>query len=281
MNKTTFTFIAIAILLLASFIPVANNVSAEKANEAKTIEVQVKIYTLQGIKGVRKKLPAYEARKLMHIANEAKDAIATLFSKNTSFMEKVKANAIIDSFLHELKKNELLGGMSIKEVKELITKKYLMKNKNSMEMQKINAIAKFFQQNGWEINAMCIMYGAGGFGYHPWNVIWLSIVLPLWGLCELIVNGSMLMIVDIIFGSLVAIPEIIPHPTTIGFWRFVPYGFYPQHPWIETWGLFGYKKLEGYELVAITLGFTGSVITVPFATIDVGFCPSIAMKRVE
>ena len=50
MNKTTFTFIAITILLLASFIPVAENVSAEEAKEAKTMEIPVRIYTLHGVK---------------------------------------------------------------------------------------------------------------------------------------------------------------------------------------------------------------------------------------
>jgi len=192
-----------------------------------------------------------------------------LFNKNASFMEKIRANAIIDSLLYEMKKNGLLGNLTIKEAKELITGKYFMRNRNSVEIQRFNAIAKFFQQNGWQVNALCGMFGAGGFGIHPWNYILLLLFL------------SELIIISEIAFLLLVILDAIPHPTTIGFWSFVPYGFYPQHPWIETWGLLGYKKLEGYELVAITLGFIGSVIVVPLASIAIGFCPFIAMKRVE
>ncbi|MCD6573108.1 MAG: hypothetical protein J7K95_03325 [Thermoplasmata archaeon] len=107
--------------------------------------------------------------KLMHMANETGKAIAVLHSKNASFMERAKANAIIDSFLCVLKKQWIAWGMSIKEVKDLITGKYLMKQKNSMEMKKLYAMARFFQQNGWEINAMCL--------YHRW-LIPLTIFIP-------------------------------------------------------------------------------------------------------
>ena len=267
MNKTAFTIIAITILLLTSFIP-AGNVAATKENESK-VEVPVQIYTLQGIKEIRKELPINEAIKLQKMAYEAKEAMKILFNKNASFMERAKANAIIDSFLYELKKNELLGEMSIKEAKELITGKYFMKNRNSMEMQRFNAIAKFFQQNGWQVNAMCGMYGLGGLGFHPWNWILIQLFLS-----DLIIIGNIALL-------LLVILDAIPHPTTIGFWRFTPYGFYPQYPEIETWGLFGYKKLEGYELKAITFGFTGSVIIIPWGSIAIGFCPFVAMKRVE
>jgi len=268
MNKI-FAFIAIATLLLTSFIPVAENVVAEESNESKTIEVPVQIYTLHGVKEIRKELPIDEAMKLQKMAYEAKEAMEILFNKNASFMEKIRANAIIDSLLYEMKKNGLLGNLTIKEAKELITGKYFMRNRNSVEIQRFNAIAKFFQQNGWQVNALCGMFGAGGFGIHPWNYILLLLFL------------SELIIISEIAFLLLVILDAIPHPTTIGFWSFVPYGFYPQHPWIETWGLLGYKKLEGYELVAITLGFIGSVIVVPLASIAIGFCPFIAMKRVE
>jgi len=63
MNKI-FAFIAIATLLLTSFIPVAENVVAEESNESKTIEVPVQIYTLHDVKEIRKELPVYEAMKL-------------------------------------------------------------------------------------------------------------------------------------------------------------------------------------------------------------------------
>ena len=63
MNKTVFSITAIAILLLASFIPVGNSM-ATKENESKTMEVPVRIYTLHGIKEIRKELPVNEAMKL-------------------------------------------------------------------------------------------------------------------------------------------------------------------------------------------------------------------------
>jgi len=107
MNKTTFTIIAITILLLTSFIP-AGNVAATKENESK-VEVPVQIYTLQGIKEIRKELPINEAMKLQKMAYEAKEAMEILHGKNASFIERAKANAIIDSFLCVLKKNGLLG----------------------------------------------------------------------------------------------------------------------------------------------------------------------------
>ena len=65
--------------------------------------------------------------KLMYMANETGKAIAILHSKNTSFKERMKANAIIDAFSCVLKKQWIAWGMSIKETRELITGKYLMK----------------------------------------------------------------------------------------------------------------------------------------------------------
>jgi len=88
MNKS-FVFIAILLLLLASFIPVAENVSAEKANEAKTMEVPVKIYTLQVIKEIRKELPISEAMNLQKMAYEAKEAMEILFNKNEYYSTKM------------------------------------------------------------------------------------------------------------------------------------------------------------------------------------------------
>ncbi len=59
--------------------------------------------------------------------------------------------------------------------------------------------------------------------------------------------------------------------TTIGYWIL----FYSE---INTIGLLGYKKLRGDEFRAITLGFTGVVI---LSSEAIGFCPFIAIKRVE
>jgi len=47
--------------------------------------------------------------KIKRMGKNAGKAIAVLYSKNASFMERMKANAAMDSFLYELKKNGLLG----------------------------------------------------------------------------------------------------------------------------------------------------------------------------
>lgn len=170
MNKTAFTIIAITILLLTSFIP-AGNVAATKENESK-VEVPVQIYTLQGIKEIRKELPVNEAIKLQKTVYEAKEAMETLFNKNTSFRERIRANEIIDSLLYEMKRNELLGEMSIEEAKELIAGKYFQKEKNSMEARKIMFISKLLNQNGWQVNALCYLNAGGNIiNVHPWNFI--------------------------------------------------------------------------------------------------------------
>jgi len=276
-KKIMFAFVSIAILLATSILPVvgSENVSPVISNESK-VEVPVRIYTLQGIKEIRKELPINEAIKLQKMAYEAKEAMEILFNKNAYLMERMKANAIIDSFLYELKRNGLLGSMSIKEAKELITGKYLMKY--DMEMKKLYAMARLFQQNGWQINTLCFCQMMGTINdLFPWNILifYLEKMLFETGIPIL---QRLAFIIHFYFWW---IPDAIPHPTTIGYWTLGRYGFYPQPPEIETWGLFGYKKLEGYELRAITLGFTGSVIIVPWASIAIGFCPFIAMKRVE
>lgn len=267
MNKS-FVFIAILLLLLTSFIPSIENVFAK---EVKTIVFPVRIYTLQEIKEIKKEMPVNEAKKLLHKAYEAKEALSILFDKEATLMEKVKANTIIDSFLYEMKGNGLLEDISIKEAKELIIGKYPLKN--SIEMKKLNAMTRFFQQNGWEVNAICSVLGTGVVDYYPWNI-------PFIFLANLLFNGGPILVyLSVIILFLVSIIDAIPHPTTVGYWNLIPYGFYPQHPQIETWGLFGYKKLEGYKLRAITLGFTGCVIVLPWAAVAIGFCPFIAMKK--
>ena len=265
MNKT-FAFIAITIILLTSFIPVAENASAKEAEETKTIEVPVKIYTPYGVKEIRKELPVNEARKLMHMADKTKDAIATLLSKNAPFMEKVKANAIIDSFLYELKKNELLGNLSIKEVKDLIMGKYLQKQKNSMETRKIMFISKLLNQNGWQVNALCYFScGYSVLDFFPWNFI------PA-------IARSLIWIFSVLYLPFMIL-DCFPHPTTIGFWIVDSKGItIPPHGFISTSGLLGEKNLEFKEgkSVAVTAGFTGVVL---LGIMAMGFTLFTAFKK--
>ena len=258
MNKTTFTIIAITILLLASFIPVAENVTAEEAKEAKTIEVPVKIYTLQGVKEIRKELPINEAMKLQKMANKAKEAMEILHSKNASFMERIRANEIIDSLLYELKKNGLLGNLTIKEAKELITGKYLQKQKNSMEARKIMFILKLLNQNGWQVNAMCYFTAFGAItDIFPWNLI-PSLLAFIDYSSELI---SIIIALLILFPILLL--DCIPHPTTVGYWIVRPAGMPYKHAIVDTIGLFGKKTTGEFKegkVIAFTIGFTGVVI---------------------
>jgi len=100
MNKT-FTFIAITILLLSPFIP-ARNAIATKENESKTMEVPVKIYTLHGVKEIKKELPMNEAKELLDLFNEARDAVK-LMNSHATFKEKNggKCNNRLFSFQNE------------------------------------------------------------------------------------------------------------------------------------------------------------------------------------
>ena len=257
MNKIAFTFIAISILLSSSFIPFGNAIATQKE---KTIEVPVQIYALQGVKKIKKKLPVEEVEKLKEKAYNAAKAISTLHDKSASFMEKMKANAIIDSFLYEMKRNGLLGSMSVEEAKELITGKYVQEQR--MEMQKLKALAKFFQQNGWEINAMCGMYAEGIIvDVFPWNAFWV--------LCY----------IDLFFefaGWIWFIFDTIPHATTIGIWKVSGRYYTPGE--VITFGLLGRKNITGMDTRLITLGFTGVVFPFPWR-LAIGFCPFVAMKE--
>ena len=122
MNKVSFAFASIAILLAASILPSvgSENVSPVISNE-KTIEVPVKIYTLHGVKEIRKELPINKAKELLDLFNETRDAMKTLLNPHITPKERVKANEVIDYFLYKMKENGLLGNLSIKEARELIT----------------------------------------------------------------------------------------------------------------------------------------------------------------
>ena len=259
MNKT-FAFIAIAILLLASFIPFENAI-AKEANE-ETIKFPVKIYTLHGVKEIRKELPMNEAKGLLDLFNETRDAVK-LLNSHATFKEKMEANAIIDSLLYKMKENGLLGNLSIKEAKELITGEYFQKEKNNIEARRLAMMANVLSQSGWEVNAMCYFNAWGDVrDFFIWNV-------PLFLLSCLFFENLLI---------LVAILDAIPHPTTVGYWIISRAGIFAPSGGIYIRGLLGEERidLEGTETIkAITLGFTGINI---FLTFAIGFCPFIAMK---
>ncbi|RLF45128.1 MAG: hypothetical protein DRN29_07285 [Thermoplasmata archaeon] len=263
MNKVSFAFASIAILLAASILPSvgSENVSPVISNE-KTIEVPFKIYTLHGVKEIKKELPINKAKELLDLFNETREAVK-LLNSHATFKEKMEANAIIDSLLYKMKENGLLGNLSIKEAKELITGKYFQKEKNNIEARRLAMMANVLSQSGWEVNAMCYFNAWGDVrDFFIWNV-------PLFLLSCLFFENLLI---------LVAILDAIPHPTTVGYWIISRAGIFAPSGGIYIRGLLGEERidLEGTETIkAITLGFTGINI---FLTFAIGFCPFIAMK---
>jgi len=282
-------------VLATSILPVvrSENVSPVISNESK-VEVPVQIYTLQGIKEIRKELPVSEAIKLQKMAYEAKDAMEILFNKNASFMERIGANAIINSFLYEMKRNELLGEMSIEEAKELITGKYFQKEKNSMEARKIMFISKLLNQNGWQVDALCYLNAGGNIiNVHPWNFIPILFINLISNVAFSLVEkhefiATFLLLTAVISSFGISLMESIPHLTTVGFWVIVQGGM-PYSPppgwcgWLHTYGLFGKKgmdlKTKGEQIIVITLGFTGIVLPLLFIRIAYGFSLFTAFKK--
>ena len=273
-KKVAFAFTAIAIMLASSVSSVAGSVSEKQADNAKTIEVPVQIYTLQGVKEIKKELPVNEARELFSLSNETGEAVKMLVNPHSTFREKLRANVIIDSFLYKMKGYGLLGNLTIKEARELITGRYLMKQRNSIEMQKMAMMAKLLENNGWEVNAMCYFDASGYiFSAFLWNLP-LIIASYLISLIENAVDHLLLyyllacidIFLDIIYLSL----GTISHPTTIGYWDIA--GVYGS-AYVYTLGLLGEKEILG-RTKAITIGFTGIV----FGFGAIGFCPFVAMK---
>ena len=273
-KKVAFAFTAIAIMLASSVSSVAGSVSEKQADNAKTIEVPVQIYTLQGVKEIKKELSVNEARELFSLSNETGEAVKMLVNPHATFREKLRANVIIDSFLSKMKGYGLLGNLTMHQARELITGRYLMKQRNSIEMQKMAMMAKLLENNGWEVNAMCYFDASGYiFSAFLWNLP-LIIASYLISLIENAVDHLLLyyllacidIFLDIIYLSL----GTISHPTTIGYWDIA--GVYGS-AYVYTLGLLGEKEILG-RTKAITIGFTGIV----FGFGAIGFCPFVAMK---
>jgi len=257
MNKA-FAFITIAILLASSIPPVVESEWHTKNN--KTMEIPVKIYTLNGIKEIKKELPVNEAKEILLLSNETAEALKMLINKHATLKEKARANEIIDSFLYKMKEYGLLGNLSIKEAKELITGKYLQKERN--RMNKMAMMANLLQNDGLEINIMAIFLTGSVVDIFPWNAF-------LWDI--LAYAPFFFPITEYLVIILLTLPDMIPHPTTIGFWI----GGGPHKAeYFYTFGLLGEKEVVG-DGTAITIGFTGFVIMHLMA---IGFCPFVAMR---
>ena len=281
-KKVAFAFTAIAIMLISSVSSVAGSVSEKQADNAKTIEVPVRIYTLQGVKEIKKELPVNEAKELFSLSNETGEAVKMLVNPHATFREKLRANVIMDSFLSKMKGYGLLGNLTMHQARELITGRYLMKQRNSIEMQKMAMMASLLSQNGWQVNAMCYFNAKGAiFDMFPWKVpLAIGVVLTsmltmlLWNvypsaLLHLILTVSFYFFVAGWFSL-----DTIPHTTTIGRWD-IDQDYYPSGVVsVYTLGLLGKKNITGGSIDAWTIGFTG--VVAPF--IAIGFCPFVAMK---
>ena len=268
MNKT-FVFMAITILLLTSFIP-AGNAIATKENETKTMEVPVKIYTLHGVKEIKKELPMNEAKELLDLFNETRDAVK-LMNSHATFKEKMEANAIIDSLIFKMKENGLLGNLSIKEAKELITGEYLRGVRSDLETQRMKIILKSFEIDDLKINGICYFEAYGGIGYFPWNI-------PLFiaGYIAAILFPN-IWFIEAFFDWIIILLNIIPHLTTVGYWKIIKPGPF-SYGNVYVNGLLGEDNIivKGGEYVkAITIGFTG----IQIFWFAIGFCPFIAYKH--
>ena len=123
------------------------------------------------MKEIKKELPVNEARELFSLSNETGEAVKMLVNPHSTFREKLRANGIIDSFLYKMKGYGLLGNLTMHQARELITGRYLMKQRNSIEMQKMAMMASLLSQNGWEVNAMCYFDASGYiFSAFLWNL---------------------------------------------------------------------------------------------------------------
>ena len=273
MNKVSFAFASIAILLAASILPSvgSENVSPVISNE-KTIEVPFKIYTLHGVKEIKKELPINKAKELLDLFNETRDAVK-LLNSHVTFKEKMEANAIIDSFLFKMKENGLLGNLSIKEAKELITGEYLREVRSDLETQRMKIILKSFEIDDLKINAICYFEAYGGIGYFPWNI-------PLFiaGYIAAILFPN-IWFIEAFFDWIIILLNIIPHPTTVGYWKIIKPGPF-SYGNVYVNGLLGEDNMivKGGECVkAITIGFTG----IQILWFAIGFCPFIVYKYHE
>ena len=276
-KKVAFAFTAIAIMLASSVSSVAGSVSEKQADNAKTIEVPVQIYTLHGVKEIKKELPVNEAKELFSLFNETGEAVKTLLSAHATFGEKLRANVIIDSFLSKMKGYGLLGNLTMHQARELITGKYLQKERNSIEMQKMAMMAKLLENNGWEVNAMCYFDAVGYIlGVFPWDIPLIIASYLIDFLQKFLVDYTLLYF--LLAGIIVSLDTIylcvgaIPLPTTVGYWEIVSASAHGD-VYIHTLGLLGSKDIGGWAK-AMTIGFTG--VAVGFRAI--GFSPFVAMK---
>lgn len=270
--KTWLVFVITTIMLITPFSSIAYS------NLEKKIEAPVKIFMPNEIKEIRKELTIHEIKELLHLFNETKEAIK-LLNKNISYGEKMKANKIIDTFLYKMKKNELLGNLTVNQAKRIILGEHFQ----DVEIggMDIKALSDLFR-NGWEINAFCYLFAEGPCGIYtiyPSNFVLYLIAYILTEYYPSSGPGWLALIFDLlfIFTAGLIILSYFPHPTTIGLWEIMTLGI-PRprsNSVISTVGLLGMReKISRIGITAITIGFTG----IWFFKYAIGHCVFIAFK---
>ncbi len=280
-GKMEFAVATAVILVATSVVPVVGSQQNAKTEgktgqaavagetQCKMVDVPVQIHTLDGVRATTRELPAETAKELYSMLNQTQRAVQTLQMAEASAEEKREAHHIIDTFLHKLKRHDLLGDVSVAKIKSLITGGY-RKAQNDEAARQLTWMAHLFQQNRWRMGATCYFHAWGTVGgLFPYNFplfIAMNIVGPD---RPLIQNVFLLLSVGL---------GLTPCPTTIGYWRIRRAGMFNPSGGIEVRGLGGGGSIElnGEESIeAITVGFTG-IIGLHNA---IGFCPFIAYRH--
>lgn len=302
-KKIIFTFAAVTILLASFILSVAVNqqhiqiAEYDKSSTAKlegkkftTMEISVQIYMLNGVKEIEKELPVKDAKEIFSLSNKTGEAVKTLLSAHATFKEKVKANEVIDLFLYKMRNHGLLGDLSIQQARKLITGKYLQKETNSIEMQKMEMIANLLSQNRWQINAMCYFEAEGEIlGIFSWSKLLITACVLITVLSFVLWHISpfflpLLILLAALHDFLIIewlLLDAIPHATTIGHWEIKQGYYHPSEASTYTLGLLGEKSITGSSIEVWTIGFTGMVLhskRFDWLNMAIGFCPFIAME---
>jgi len=132
-------------------------------------------------------------------------------------------------------------------------------------------ILKSFEIDDLKINGICYFEAYGGIGYFPWNI-------PLFiaGYIAAILFPN-IWFIEAFFDWIIILLNIIPHPTTVGYWKIIKPGPF-SYGNVYVNGLLGEDNIivKGGEYVkAITIGFTG----IQIFWFAIGFCPFIAYKH--
>jgi len=287
-GRMEFAVTAVVVLITASMVPVVGSqqealaeqgdeqpvAGGETYTDTKMVEVPVQIHMQDGVREITKELPVETVTTLYSMLNQTRRAVQTLQTSQASSIQKQRAHEVIDTFLHTLKTHGLLGDMSVAKMKSLITGGY-HKTQNDKAARPLMDLAHLLEQNGWNVRIMCYFMAWGAVGaLFPYS-------LPILLLSNLIYNlfPSAWWWLPIFEQGLWVSLDLIPCPTTVGYWNVGRAGmFAPSGGILMGWGNMQLIiNLGGGETVeVITAGFTGIILLHRHA---IGFCPFIAYKH--